>query len=547
MYQTDVLRNKAVASIEEHRRRATPLYLSLMFVAPHGEVGGPRIDDEPYIPLPRGTSAATAPDLPRATRDELDVRDKPPYVRGLRRASAATAARIRADFRSRRESLIAVDAAVEAVVGALARTGRLDSTYILFTSDNGFFQGEHKIAKGKYLAYDPSSHVPLLVRGPGSRPAPCRARSSPTPTSRRRARSGGRGRGPPGGRAFAAAVRARRAPAHAPPGPARGAGGRRHRPRRRARAAGRSASTTRSAPRATSTSSGSTARASSTTARATRGRWARATATAATGASGARCTASSCACGLRRRRLPAAARAARRLSPQPARLTICWRLRRCRDSLSGPSSRRCSPSPPCPPPPMRSSGCPARSAPTRRRHDLRQPGDADLAARGAGRPARHDPGDGPQERPPQRPAARALRRPGRELRARAQAAPGGAGHRADRSADPRHEQRRFHVPHRADAQAGDDPEPDPREHPGQEDAQVPLAARPRAAVRDRQHVAARPGARLPVPEPEVQARREAGGPADRRQPRPADLVPPAARHPPRRPTSARRPTRASRC
>ena len=53
------------------------------------------------------------------------------------------------------------------VVGALARTGRLGSTYVLFTSDNGFFQGEHRIQKGKYLAYDPSSHVPLMIRGPG--------------------------------------------------------------------------------------------------------------------------------------------------------------------------------------------------------------------------------------------------------------------------------------------------------------------------------------------------------------------------------------------
>ena len=84
--------------------------------------------------------------------------------------SAATLARIRDDLRSRRESLLAVDRAVEAVVGALARTGRLANTYILFTSDNGFFQGEHRIYKGKYLAYDPSSHVPLLIRGPGIPP-----------------------------------------------------------------------------------------------------------------------------------------------------------------------------------------------------------------------------------------------------------------------------------------------------------------------------------------------------------------------------------------
>ena len=84
--------------------------------------------------------------------------------------SPATLRRIRDDLRSRRESLLAVDRAVEAVVGALARTGRLANTYILFTSDNGFFQGEHRIYKGKYLAYDPSSHVPLLIRGPGIAP-----------------------------------------------------------------------------------------------------------------------------------------------------------------------------------------------------------------------------------------------------------------------------------------------------------------------------------------------------------------------------------------
>ena len=77
---------------------------------------------------------------------------------------------MRADFRSRRESLLAVDEAIADVVGTLARTGRLASTYVLFTSDNGFFQGEHRIVKGKYLAYDPSTRVPLLIRGPGIAP-----------------------------------------------------------------------------------------------------------------------------------------------------------------------------------------------------------------------------------------------------------------------------------------------------------------------------------------------------------------------------------------
>ena len=169
-YQTDVLRDKAVASIEG-TAPGTPLFLSLMFVAPHGESVDPGSTTQPFVrPAPRHDGHYRNLRLPRSMLGERDVSDKPPYVRKLHQPSRSTAARIRADFRSRRESLLAVDEAVEAVVGALARTGRLGSTYVLFTSDNGFFQGEHRIYKGKYLAYDPSSHVPLLIRGPGIPP-----------------------------------------------------------------------------------------------------------------------------------------------------------------------------------------------------------------------------------------------------------------------------------------------------------------------------------------------------------------------------------------
>jgi N-acetylglucosamine-6-sulfatase len=170
LYQTDVLSRKAVESIEATGPE-TPLFLSLMFVAPHGEVESPGSTTQPYIrPAPR--HVGTFGDLrePASFRGERDVRDKPPYLRRLRGTSSSTAARVREDFRTRRESLLAVDEAIADVVGALARTRRLDSTYVLFTSDNGFFQGEHRIVKGKYLAYDPASHVPLMIRGPGISP-----------------------------------------------------------------------------------------------------------------------------------------------------------------------------------------------------------------------------------------------------------------------------------------------------------------------------------------------------------------------------------------
>ncbi len=52
-------------------------------------------------------------------------------------------------------------------MATLEATGELDNTYVMFTSDNGFFLGEHRRRQGKIIAYDPSLRVPLVMRGPG--------------------------------------------------------------------------------------------------------------------------------------------------------------------------------------------------------------------------------------------------------------------------------------------------------------------------------------------------------------------------------------------
>ncbi len=54
-----------------------------------------------------------------------------------------------------------------AIMAALRAEGELDDTLIVFTSDNGYFYGEHGIQNGKVLAYEPSIRVPLVLRGPG--------------------------------------------------------------------------------------------------------------------------------------------------------------------------------------------------------------------------------------------------------------------------------------------------------------------------------------------------------------------------------------------
>ncbi len=68
------------------------------------------------------------------------------------------------------ESLRSVDDGVKQIVDTLGGLHRLRNTYIIFTSDNGFFFGEHRLTGGKFLAYEPSTHLPFLIRGPGIKP-----------------------------------------------------------------------------------------------------------------------------------------------------------------------------------------------------------------------------------------------------------------------------------------------------------------------------------------------------------------------------------------
>jgi arylsulfatase A-like enzyme len=56
---------------------------------------------------------------------------------------------------------------VESIVAALSETGQLDNTYLIYTSDNGFHMGGHRLIAGKDTPYEEDIRVPMVVRGPG--------------------------------------------------------------------------------------------------------------------------------------------------------------------------------------------------------------------------------------------------------------------------------------------------------------------------------------------------------------------------------------------
>jgi N-acetylglucosamine-6-sulfatase len=169
LYQTDVYRDKAVDFIARRAPSERPFFLSVAFLAPHHENRTVREITGRFVrPAPRHARMLAGAPLPTPPGfAERDRSDKPRFLRRRPQLTAAGIDRIAEQFHDRRASLLAVDEAVEAIVAALRRAGELDDTYVILTSDNGYMQGEHGVPNGKLLPYEPSTRVPLIVRGPG--------------------------------------------------------------------------------------------------------------------------------------------------------------------------------------------------------------------------------------------------------------------------------------------------------------------------------------------------------------------------------------------
>jgi N-acetylglucosamine-6-sulfatase len=160
-YLTDVLREHAIAVIRAAHAGHKPLFLYLAPKAPH----------LPAEPAPRHHDLFGNVELPRgASFDEDDVSDKPAPIRSRPRLSAIDLLKMQTIYRNRLQSLQSVDEMVEAIVDELGTLGELENTYILYTSDNGWHMGEHRLGRGKNTPYEEDIRVPLVIRGPGIAP-----------------------------------------------------------------------------------------------------------------------------------------------------------------------------------------------------------------------------------------------------------------------------------------------------------------------------------------------------------------------------------------
>ena len=168
-YMTDYLNAQALAFVRRPHQKPFALIVSHKAVhipylpAPRHE---PLYANYEFTPTPAGKEdlagkpIMTRP-VPRVDRLNLEgVAPEPAEPRRGRGRDAASVAR------DQLRCLASVDEGVGRLYAALAETGQLDRTIIVYTSDNGYLMGEHGVVDQKRWAYEPAIRVPLLVRYP---------------------------------------------------------------------------------------------------------------------------------------------------------------------------------------------------------------------------------------------------------------------------------------------------------------------------------------------------------------------------------------------
>ena len=167
---SDVFTAHAVDFIRREREQPFLLYLAHKALHPNPALG---LLEGGYIAAERHRGAYANAHVPRAPNAGRPPVDKPALMRPVECLpplgfDTATTDRT---IRYRMEMMLGIDESVGKLTAALEETGQLDGTVVIFTSDHGYFYGEHGLNPQRRLAYEATARIPLLVRYPGVAPA----------------------------------------------------------------------------------------------------------------------------------------------------------------------------------------------------------------------------------------------------------------------------------------------------------------------------------------------------------------------------------------
>ncbi|KAJ5156332.1 hypothetical protein N7492_009135 [Penicillium capsulatum] len=171
-HTTDVISEKALGFLEDALEGERPFFLTVSPVAPHSNVDpkalkSGQVTMSAPIPLERHEHLFEEVTVPRTAHFNPDEPSGVSWVRDLPQQNQSVIDYNDHFYRSRLRALQGVDELVESLVTRLEASDQLDNTYIIYTSDNGFHIGQHRLPPGKTCGFEEDIRVPLFIRGPG--------------------------------------------------------------------------------------------------------------------------------------------------------------------------------------------------------------------------------------------------------------------------------------------------------------------------------------------------------------------------------------------
>ena len=164
-YMTDILTDEAVSFIEASSGEQ-PFLAVIAHKAVHPEIFPDFVRTFP--PAPGDEGLYSGAQLDRAPNWRVPMTGKPALSRPVDYNDPRSPEGGLPDdvIFDRLRMLSAVDRGIGRIIEALDSSGVLDETVFVVTSDQGFFYGEFGLAQERRLAYEPSIHIPLIVRYP---------------------------------------------------------------------------------------------------------------------------------------------------------------------------------------------------------------------------------------------------------------------------------------------------------------------------------------------------------------------------------------------
>jgi N-acetylglucosamine-6-sulfatase len=171
-HTTDVLNAKAVEFVAKSRDKPFCLYVAHKALHPEltqrddGSITDPKAAR--FLPATRHRELYTDAAIPRRLNTKDSAQGKPALLREIEGVPPLGPATGTDDetVRDRLRMLAGVDEGVGQLLSTLEATGKLENTVFAFTSDHGYWYGEHGLSVERRLAYEESLRVPLLIRYP---------------------------------------------------------------------------------------------------------------------------------------------------------------------------------------------------------------------------------------------------------------------------------------------------------------------------------------------------------------------------------------------